>query len=46
VLKEPVDGYILAGSAVIIAAVVLVTSAKVHSRSREPELPPLEAVGD
>jgi len=31
VLKEPVDGYILAGSAVIIAAVVLVTSAKVHS---------------
>lgn len=46
VLKEPVDGYILAGSAVIIAAVVLVTSAKVHSRSREPELPPVEAVRD
>ena len=46
VLKEPVNRYILAGSAVIIAAVVLVTSAKVHLRSQEPELPPVEAVGD
>ncbi len=32
VLRERFDGYILAGSVVIIAAVVLVTTAKAHSR--------------
>lgn len=35
VLHEKVDGYILAGSAVIIAAVVLVTSASVTRRNSE-----------
>jgi drug/metabolite transporter (DMT)-like permease len=34
VLHEKVDGYILAGSAIVIASVVLVTSAKVKSRVR------------
>jgi drug/metabolite transporter (DMT)-like permease len=32
VLHERFDGYIFAGSVVIIAAVALVTTAKVHSR--------------
>ncbi len=46
VLKEPVDKFILAGSAIIVASVVLVTSAKVHSRTVAEELPAVEAVGD
>ncbi len=46
VMKEPVDGYILTGSAVIIASVILVTSASVRSRTPEPQLPAVEAVGD
>jgi drug/metabolite transporter (DMT)-like permease len=46
VLKEPVDGYILAGSAIIVASVVLVTSAKVRTRIPQEELPAVEAVGD
>jgi drug/metabolite transporter (DMT)-like permease len=46
VLKEPVDRFILAGSAIIVASVVLVTSAKVRSRTVAEELPALEAVGD
>jgi drug/metabolite transporter (DMT)-like permease len=32
VLRERFDGYIFAGSVVIIAAVALVTTAKVHTR--------------
>jgi drug/metabolite transporter (DMT)-like permease len=35
VLREKVDGYILAGSAIIIAAVVLVTSASVTKKKSE-----------
>jgi drug/metabolite transporter (DMT)-like permease len=46
VLKEPVDGYILAGSAVIIASVVLVTSARVRPTAPAQQLPAVEAVGD
>lgn len=33
VLHEPVDSYILAGSAIVIASVIMVTSAKVQNRS-------------
>jgi drug/metabolite transporter (DMT)-like permease len=45
VLHEAVDRYILAGSAVTLAAVALVTSAKVTVKLK-PELPVVEAVGD
>ena len=44
VLKEPVDGYILAGSAVIIASVVLVTTASVRPKEPGTQLPAVEAV--
>jgi drug/metabolite transporter (DMT)-like permease len=44
VLHERVDKYILAGSAIIIASVVAVTSAKVSSR--KPAVSELETVGD
>jgi len=36
VLHERVDGYILAGSAIVIASVILVTSAKVESKTTSP----------
>jgi drug/metabolite transporter (DMT)-like permease len=44
VLGENVDGYILAGSAVIIASVVLVTSASVIKK--QDAFVPAEAVAD
>jgi drug/metabolite transporter (DMT)-like permease len=46
VLHERIDRYILMGSAIIIASVVLVTSAKVSSRVAVEELPAVEAAGD
>ncbi len=46
VLHERIDGYIALGSAIIIASVVLVTSAKVSSRAAEQQLAGLETVGD
>lgn len=46
VLHERIDHFILLGSAVIICSVVLVTSAKVHSRMPAEELPAVEAAGD
>ncbi len=50
VLHERVDIYILAGSAVIVAGVALVTSAKVHTKSGLPspesDLPAVESTGD
>lgn len=47
ILHERVDHFILLGSAIIIAAVVLVTSAKVEKTSAgQAALPALEAVGD
>src|SRR3984957_5217112 len=39
VLHERIDKYILIGSAIIVASVVLVTSAKVSTKSAEREIP-------
>ena len=46
VLHERIDRYIALGSAIIIASVALVTSAKVSSRSAAEEVPAVEAAGD
>jgi drug/metabolite transporter (DMT)-like permease len=46
VLHERIDRYILMGSAIIVASVVLVTSAKVSSRGAAEEIPAVEAAGD
>jgi len=46
VLHERIDRYILMGSAIIVASVVMVTSAKIHARSVEEELPAVESAGD
>jgi len=46
VLHERIDRYILMGSAIIVASVVLVASAKVSTRTAEEELPAVEAAGD
>ncbi len=46
VLHERIDRYILMWSAIIVASVVLVTSAKVSSRTAVEEIPLVEPVGD
>jgi drug/metabolite transporter (DMT)-like permease len=46
ILHEPVDAYILGGSAIVVASVVLVTSAQVTRRSKAEELPLPETSGD
>jgi drug/metabolite transporter (DMT)-like permease len=46
VLHERIDEFIILGSAVIICAVVLVTSARVHTRAAAEELPAVEATAD
>jgi drug/metabolite transporter (DMT)-like permease len=46
ILHESIDSYILLGSAIIVASVVLVTSAKIHPRAAEEELAAVEATGD
>lgn len=50
VLNERVDGYILAGTIIVVISVALVTQAKVHSRSAPPQqedtLPAVEASAD
>jgi len=46
VLHERIDRYIALGSAIIVASVVMVTSAKIHHRSAEEELAEVEAAGD
>ena len=46
VLHERIDRYIAMGSAIIVASVVLVTSAKVSTRAAAEELPAVEAAGD
>jgi drug/metabolite transporter (DMT)-like permease len=46
VLHERIDRYIVMGSAIIIASVVLVTSAKVSHRAAADALPAAEAAGD
>ncbi len=46
VMHERVDAYILVGSAIVIASVTLVTSAKVKTRAVTEELSAVETVGD
>jgi drug/metabolite transporter (DMT)-like permease len=46
VLHERIDHFIVLGTAVVVASVVLVTSAKVRSRTLAEELPAVEAAGD
>lgn len=46
VLHERIDHFIVMGSTIIVASVVLVTSAKVSTRIAAEELPAVEAVGD
>ncbi len=46
VLHERIDRYIAMGSTIIVASVVLVTSAKVSKRVAAEELPAVEAAGD
>ena len=45
-LHERIDRYILLGSAIIVASVVLVTSAKISTRLATEELPAVESAGD
>ena len=46
VLHEPIDGYILSGSAIVVASVVLVTSSQVTRRTSAEDLPLVETTGD
>jgi drug/metabolite transporter (DMT)-like permease len=46
VLHERVDRFILAGSAIVMLSVILVTSAKVKEKTVAEELPAVEAAGD
>jgi drug/metabolite transporter (DMT)-like permease len=46
ILKEPIDAYILTGSAIVIASVILVTSAQVTSKTALDDLPAVEPTGD
>ena len=46
VMRERVDAYILVGSAIVIASVILVTSAKVKTRAVTEELSAVETAGD
>jgi drug/metabolite transporter (DMT)-like permease len=46
VLHEAIDRYILLGSAIIVASVIMVTSAKVGHKPVADELPAVEATGD
>jgi len=46
VLHERIDRFIALGSAVVVASVVLVTSAKVRSRAVDERLAAVEAAGD
>jgi drug/metabolite transporter (DMT)-like permease len=46
VLHEPIDAYILAGSAVVIASVILVTSSEVTRKLKTEDLPLVETTGD
>jgi len=45
ILREPVNGYIAVGSAIVIASVILVTSAQVTKRA-PVEMPAVETTGD
>src|SRR6267378_4964196 len=46
VLHERIDRFILAGSAIVVLSVVLVTSAKVKTKTVAEEMPVVEATGD
>src|SRR5271169_2586610 len=46
VLHERIDRYILMGSAIIVASVVLVTSAKISTRTVAEEVPAIEPAGN
>src|SRR5246127_1384335 len=46
ILHERVDRFILAGSAIVVLSVILVTSAKIKTKTVGGELPAVEAVGD
>jgi len=46
ILHERVDRFILAGSAIVVLSVILVTSAKVKEKAAPAELPAVEAAGD
>ncbi len=46
ILHERVDRFIVMGSAVVVLAVILVTSAKVKEKVATEELPAVEAAGD
>jgi drug/metabolite transporter (DMT)-like permease len=46
VLHERIDHFILLGTAIVVASVVLVTSAKIKTHTVAEELPPVEAAGD
>ncbi len=46
ILHERVDRYILAGSAIVVLSVILVTSAKVKEKAGVGKLPAVEAAGD
>jgi drug/metabolite transporter (DMT)-like permease len=46
VLHEKVDRFILAGSAIVVVSVILVTSAKVKEKVVAEQLPAVEAAGD
>jgi drug/metabolite transporter (DMT)-like permease len=46
ILREPVNTYILAGTAIVVASVVLVTSAQVTRKPAADEMPAVETTGD
>lgn len=46
ILREPIDAYILSGSAIVVAAVVVVTSAQVTRKPAIQDLPLVETTGD
>lgn len=46
ILHERIDRFILAGSAIVVLSVILVTSAKVKGKPVAEELPAVEATGD
>jgi drug/metabolite transporter (DMT)-like permease len=46
ILHEKVDAYVLAGSAIVVISVILVTSAKVKIKPLAAKMPAVEAAGD
>jgi len=46
ILHERVDRFILAGSAIVVLSVILVTSAKVKEKVASEDMAPVEAAGD